>query len=155
MTEGKNELALVNNAEINTTNYKSSLEWTADVTYGAVYFIAKLIFKDKKIEKELIKVISAKNNIERGAAANEALRINRSKQTNLNNFDQMLTAIGNGEDHYSAKNKHFTLEVGATPAAENFGINISNLCAEKENHHKMISVIQRAIKDAKEEVING
>jgi len=29
------------------------------------------------------------------------------------------------------------------------------LCAEKENHHKMISVIQRAIKDAKEEVING
>jgi len=155
MTKGKNELALVKNAELDTSNYKSSLEWAADVTYGAVYFIAKLIFKDKKIEKELLKVINAKNNIERGAAANEALRINKSKQMKLNNFDHMLTAIGNGEDHYSLNNKHFTLEVGATPAAENFGINISNLCAEKENHHEMISVIQRAIKDAKEEVING
>ena len=130
------------NAETPSEYLNQQIEYCYSALSYAVNLIARLTVTQVKLDKELHKVIYAKNNKRSGAATQRAISLNQDNIKNVKPFKATLDAIDAREDIHSGVHKSNKLDMCSV------GDNFANFIANNAGGNEFDKAVSKSISDA-------
>jgi hypothetical protein len=124
-------------------------EYVIDALESAITYITKVAEKNERLSNTLNKAVLGKNNLQRGIALGEAVKVSKSVAKDIAPFKEVLDAVHKGQNIHTGKLKSAKLEL--CDEVQNFGNFIANSTVGETDENVRIAIDQGKI-SAKEDL---